>query len=152
MYYKFKQSVKAGMDEVWEFFSDPANLELLTPADMHMRLAFPSEGKRVYAGMILHYLLRPAPLFRARWIAEITHVSEKEYFIDRQLAGPFRYWHHQHHFRETGSGVELTDIINYKAPFGIVGRLADLLFIKRKLRAMFRHRQSVIKKIFEDRG
>jgi ligand-binding SRPBCC domain-containing protein len=81
-------------------------------------------------------------------MTEITHVEDKKYFVDEQRFGPYSLWHHQHHFRQTEAGVEMTDIVHYKIPFGKLGDLAHALFVKKQLKAIFDYRYEVVEKLF----
>ena len=73
-------------------------------------------------------------------MTEITHVEDQKFFIDNQRYGPYSMWHHQHHFRETEGGVEMTDIIHYKLPLGFIGDIANSLFVKNQLDKIFDYR------------
>ena len=90
-----------------------------------------------------------SPLFKVplNWMTEITHAQELKYFIDVQRKGPFALWHHQHHFKEVEGGVEMTDIVHYKNPLGFVGGLANSLFVKRKLKNIFKYRFNKIEEL-----
>ena len=69
------------------------------------------------------------------------------YFIDVQLSEPYKIWHHQHHFKETRNGTEMTDLVTYKAGYGILGTLAQQLFVNRMVSNIFRHREKTLAKI-----
>ena len=81
-------------------------------------------------------------------MTEITQVKDKQYFIDEQRYGPYSLWHHQHHFKEIPGGVEMTDIIHYKNPFWIFGRLANTLFVKKQLDGIFDYRFKKVEEMF----
>lgn len=101
----------------------------------------------MYAGQIITYRVSPVlgiPLF---WMTEITHVREGEYFVDEQRKGPYAMWHHQHFFKPIPGGVEMTDIVNYELPLGILGDIAHLLFVKKQVEGIFEYRV----KALEDR-
>jgi ligand-binding SRPBCC domain-containing protein len=87
-----------------------------------------------------------------RWMTEITHVVEGKYFVDEQREGPYRMWHHQHHFEEVPGGVKMTDIVHYSMPLGILGKIAHALFVQRQLRDIFRYRQEVVETVFSSRS
>lgn len=59
------------------------------------------------------------------WVTEITQCVDREYFIDEQRLGPYKFWHHQHHFKETSDGVLMKYILHYAMPFGIIGEMMD---------------------------
>ena len=79
----------------------------------------------MYAGQIIEYKVNQLLGIPLYWMTEITHVKDKAYFIDEQRLGPIGYGIHQHHFKAIQGGVEMTDIVHYKNPFGIIGRLAN---------------------------
>lgn len=79
---------------------------------------------------------------------EITHVKEKEYFVDEQRFGPYALWRHQHHFKQVEGGIMMMDIVNYAIPYGFLGRLANTLFVKKKLKEVFSFREEVIGRLF----
>src|SRR5688572_140493 len=112
------QNFKASLPHVWDFFSSPSNLAALTPDFLNLKFTNKIYGDGMYPGQIITYTVKPLygiPIF---WMTEITQVKPMEYFIDQQVRGPFSLWHHQHHFRETANGVEMTDLIHYEIPLG----------------------------------
>ena len=82
------------------------------------------------------------------WMTEITQVKDKEYFIDEQRFGPYKLWHHQHHFKEIPGGVEMTDIVHYKNPMWLLGNIANSLFVKNKLKGIFDYRYKKVEELF----
>jgi len=109
-----------------------------------------SSGARIYPGQLIEYKLRPLPWLRTRWLTEITQVDEGHYFVDEQRRGPYKLWHHQHHFREIQGGVEMTDLVHYLIPFGFLGDLVGALFVRRRLEEIFAYRRQVISSVFGD--
>src|SRR5690349_22090384 len=105
---KAVQNIPATLDEVWDFFSNPANLQTITPPEMRFRVISKHHGDKIYPGQVIEYKVSPLLNVPLYWMTEITHVKDKEYFIDEQRKGPYRLWHHQHHFREIAGGVEMT--------------------------------------------
>ena len=101
----------------------------------------------MYPGQIIEYKVKPILGIPLYWMTEITHVEDKKYFVDEQRFGPYSMWHHQHHFKVTEKGVEMTDIVHYRPPLGLLGALANLLFIKKKLKEIFSYRATVIKEL-----
>jgi len=145
------QRVDADLETCWNFFSNPANLSRITPPEMDFRILFPDPVPVMYAGMIIRYKVSPFSFMKVTWITEITQIKEKHFFIDNQVSGPYRLWHHQHFFRETPGGVEMTDIVNYELPFGFIGKLLAGRMVKRKVEAIFEYRTNVISRIFPER-
>jgi ligand-binding SRPBCC domain-containing protein len=143
-----KQFLPITIAEAWTFFSDAENLSRITPPEMGFRITSPKHIGPVYPGMIISYSVRPILSIPLPWITEITRVKQPEYFIDDQRVGPYKLWHHQHVFKQVDGGVEMTDIIHYQAPFGFIGRLAESLFINRKVKHIFDYRSRVLMDIF----
>lgn len=142
------QKLPISLAEAWEFFSSPHNLAEITPAYMGFEILSDSGSGEMYPGQIITYYVRPLPGFRFFWMTEITHVKEKNYFIDEQRFGPYAFWHHTHSFKEIPGGVEMTDLVHYKLPFGPFGSLAHAIFVKHRLSAIFDYRFQVLSKRF----
>lgn len=142
------QKIPVTLEQAWAFFSDPANLQKITPADMGFEIISKHHGERMYPGQLIEYKVSPLLGIKMYWMTEITQVKDGVYFIDEQRFGPYKLWHHQHHFREIPGGVEMTDIVHYKIPMGILGRLANILFVQKKLRTIFDFRYRKAEDIF----
>ncbi|MEM9389133.1 MAG: SRPBCC family protein [Bacteroidota bacterium] len=142
------QFLPISMDEAWNFFSSPRNLKEITPDYMKFVITYISGKEKMYAGQLISYIVHVLPGIPVRWTTEITHVDEPTYFVDEQRFGPYALWHHQHHFKVVDGGVEMTDIVNYAIPLGILGRLANWLFVGKKVRAIFDYRFEVLEKKF----
>ncbi|WP_231634293.1 SRPBCC family protein [Salinicoccus sp. YB14-2] len=141
------QKLPVTPEEAWAFFSNPKQLEEITPDDMPFEMI--GDGPPgMYAGMIIEYNIEPFPKFPVKWITEITHVEEGKYFVDEQRFGPFKFWHHQHHFREIEGGVEIIDTVNYILPFSLIGRITHNLVVKGRLAEIFDFRQKTLKAAF----
>ncbi|MEO5977586.1 MAG: SRPBCC family protein [Chryseolinea sp.] len=109
-----------------------------------------SGNGEMYPGQIIRYKIYILPGIPMIWTTEITHVHEPHFFVDEQRSGPYAFWHHQHRFRETASGVEMTDELNYAIPFGLIGRTANTLLVQRQLNAIFDYRYKVLSEYFPD--
>lgn len=147
--FKSKQIIKRDIETVWEFMSSPKNLSIITPP--HMRFTIikeTSDLQHIYPGQIIEYRVSPVLNIPLKWVTEITHVRELEYFVDEQRFGPYALWHHKHFLREVTGGVEMIDIVHYKLPFGFLGRLAHALFVKKQLQNIFDYRQAKINELF----
>lgn len=142
------QFVPISLDAAWDFFSHPKNLAQMTPDYLHLKFTNELYGDGMYAGQVITYKVRPLfgiPLF---WMTEITRVEDRKFFVDEQRFGPYALWHHQHHFKEVDGGVEMTDIVHYKAPLGFLGDIAVALFIKRQLEEIFVFRKKRVEELF----
>jgi ligand-binding SRPBCC domain-containing protein len=148
--YQFKreQFFKRKKEELWDFICDPKNLQKITPDDMGFDITSKDLPEDMYAGMIISYKVSPLLGIKTTWVTEITQVRDGEYFIDEQRVGPYTMWHHQHLLEEKGGGVLMTDIITYQPPFGILGSIANSLFIRKKLEGIFEYRFKVLEEVF----
>ena len=121
---------------------------MITPSEMNFEILSMSGEDKMYSGQIISYKVNVLPWIRMRWVTKITHVHEPEYFADDQRVGPYTLWHHQHHFKTTSEGVEMTDEIDYALPLGILGQLAHSLFVRREVNRIFDHRFKVLEMYF----
>jgi ligand-binding SRPBCC domain-containing protein len=136
------QRLAVSIDEAWDFFSDPANLQEITPPSLDFRIE--SEiPPRVHAGLVIVYRVTAIPWIPTRWVTEITHVDEPAMFVDEQRFGPYRFWHHQHHFAEVAGGIEARDIVHYAPPRPLAPALERFL-VGPRLRSIFAHRRAVL--------
>ncbi|MCX6316338.1 MAG: SRPBCC family protein [Bacteroidetes bacterium] len=145
---KVVQKIPVSLEKAWDFFSNPANLQAITPGNMGFTVISKYHGDIMYAGQIIEYRVRPVMNIPLYWMTEITQVKDMQYFIDEQRFGPYSLWHHQHHFKAIPGGVEMTDIVHYKNPLGILGRLANTLFVKKKLDGIFEYRLQKVEELF----
>jgi ligand-binding SRPBCC domain-containing protein len=140
------------LDNAWDFFTSPLNLAKITPPEMNFIVTSDfKEYSKVYPGMIITYKVSPLFGIKLNWMTEITHVKEKEYFIDEQRFGPYALWHHQHHFKQVEGGVIMTDIVNYAIGYGFIGRIANSLIVEKKLDEVFEFREKAVEGIFSYR-
>jgi ligand-binding SRPBCC domain-containing protein len=141
------QTLPISLEEAWAFFSHPANLAKITPPEMNLvpTCAVPDH---TYPGLMITYKVKPLLGIPLRWVTEITHVREQEFFVDEQRLGPYRIWHHQHHFKPVPGGVEMTDIVDYRLPLGPIGVLMNSLFIGKKLKGVFEYRRQQLIALF----
>lgn len=142
------QKVPATIDEVWDFISKPGNLKKITPAYMGFNITSKNGKEKMYPGMIISYKVSPVFGIKMTWVTEITHVKEKEYFVDEQRIGPYSMWHHEHKIEKIDGGVLMTDIISYKPPFGFLGSLANSILIKNQLKEIFDFRKEAVEEMF----
>lgn len=136
------------MDTVWDFISSPKNLKEITPESMGFDITTADLPEKMYPGMIIGYKVRPVFGIKTTWVTEITHVSEKRYFVDEQRVGPYSMWHHEHFIEPVEDGVLMTDIVSYKPPFGWLGNIANKLLIEKKLEEIFDYRTAAIHRRF----
>lgn len=134
-----KQTLPIKINEAWDYFSNPKNLQEITPDYLGFKIT--SElPEKMYQGMIVTYKVKPLFNIPINWVTEITTVDDKKLFIDEQRFGPYKFWHHQHKFKEVENGTEMIDIVHYGFPFGIFGNIAHKLFIHKQLKGIFDYR------------
>jgi ligand-binding SRPBCC domain-containing protein len=150
MMYQFKriQFVKTDLQTCWDFFSSPDNLAKITPKYMGFDVKT-SVPKQMYEGLIIAYTVKPVLGIPVEWVTEITHIKDKAFFVDEQRKGPYTLWHHEHHFRELDGGVEMTDIVSYIIPFGMIGRIIHPFLVKPKLKEIFEYRFKAVDELFK---
>lgn len=144
---KRTQFVRTDIKTCWDFFSRPENLKKITPSYMgfDIKMELP---ERMYEGLMIEYTVRPLLGIPMSWITEIKTVKENEFFVDEQRKGPYKIWHHEHHFKEVQGGVEMTDIVSYEIPLGFLGRIAHPLVVKGKLEEIFKYRFEQVELLF----
>lgn len=145
---KTVQLIPVDIETAWKFFSNPANLQAITPKNLGFKILSKHHGDKMYPGQIIEYKVSPVLGIPMYWMTEITHVKEKEFFVDEQRFGPYQLWHHQHHFKIVEGGVEMTDIVHYRNPLGFLGNIANILFVKAQLKQIFEFRFKVVEDLF----
>ena len=145
---KTVQQIPIAIDAAWDFFSNPGNLQQITPVKMGFNIISKHHGEKMYAGQIIEYTVKPLLGIALYWMTEITQVDDKKYFVDEQRFGPYSLWHHQHHFKTIEGGVEMTDIVHYKIPFWFLGDIANAWFVKKQLQGIFDFRFKKVVALF----
>lgn len=145
---KTVQNIPITIDAAWDFFSRPDNLKHITPSQLGFEIISKHHGEKMYPGQIIEYTVKPILGIPLYWMTEITHVQDKQYFIDEQRFGPYSLWHHQHHFKEIEGGVEMTDIVHYKLPLWFLGDIAQVIIVKNQLKGIFDFRVTAVEQKF----
>jgi ligand-binding SRPBCC domain-containing protein len=130
-------------EKVFEFFSDPGNLDRLTPAWLKFEIltALPAAMKR---GTLLDYRLRIRGL-PIRWQSEITEWDPPQRFVDRQTRGPYSLWIHEHRFEDCEDGTLVGDNVEYAVPGGV---LVQRFFVAPDLNRIFAYRHQILEQLF----
>jgi ligand-binding SRPBCC domain-containing protein len=150
---EFEVVVDAPREAVWAFYDDVLTLPRITPPSTRVRLLTPPEPMREGARYMLQVIQPPLPL-PVRWETVIVEYRAPELFVDEQGAvGPFSYWRHEHHFEEMPGGDRtlLRDRVTYDPPMGVLGFVADELFLRRQFTAMFRYHHKKTQEAFPSR-
>ncbi|MAN26747.1 MULTISPECIES: SRPBCC family protein [Mesonia] len=141
------QKLPITKEKAWEFLSDPSNLSIITPDYMGFDI-IDGADRKMYQGQVIQYIVTPVAGIKTKWVTEITHVKENEFFVDEQRFGPYKLWHHKHFIKEISDGIEMEDIIHYKLPFGILGRMVHPFLVKNKLEEIFSYRKEKLEELF----
>nr|WP_299340007.1 SRPBCC family protein [Allomuricauda sp.] len=142
-----KQVLPISKKEAWDFLSSPRNLKVITPEHMGFHI-LDGADKPMFPGQIIQYTVKPFPFYTVKWVTEITHVVKNEFFVDEQRFGPYALWHHKHFIKEVEGGVEMEDIVDYKLPFGFLGKLLHPLLVKNQLLQIFEYREKKLTELF----
>jgi ligand-binding SRPBCC domain-containing protein len=147
--YELKQTqfISTSIDEAWKFFSNPKNLDTITPDFLKFKITSDTEGK-MYEGQIITYDIEVLPYIHQTWVTEIKAVKHQKLFVDEQRFGPYKMWHHKHIFEEVKGGVKIMDIVHYVMPFGILGRIAHALFVRKRLHKIFTYRYNWLEEFY----
>jgi len=142
-----EQIIPADVERVWAFFATPRNLDELTPPDLKFRI-LTAVPEQMYPGLLIEYRLSPLAGVWLRWVTEIRHMREREYFVDEQRLGPYRLWYHEHQFEAVAGGTKMTDRVTYEIGWGPLGWLAGKLWVDRQLAGIFDYRARKVAEIF----
>jgi ligand-binding SRPBCC domain-containing protein len=141
-----EQWIPASLPEVFGFFAEAANLEIITPPWLGFRIRTPPPIEMATDRRIDYTLrLAGAPV---RWRTRIRCWEPPFRFVDVQERGPYALWEHTHLFREIGAGVLMTDVVRYGLPMGPLGALAHALAVRASLASIFDYRFRRVREIF----
>lgn len=140
--------LQADVETVWNFMATPANLNELTPPELHFQIV--SElPERMYDGLTILYAIQIPLLGRQRWLTEIKHIREGEYFVDEQRIGPYSFWYHEHLIESSGDNqTRMIDRVSYQLPFGFLGRLVHQVWVENMLNNIFDYRAKRLAELF----
>ena len=134
-------------DEVFAFFSDPANLELITPPWLSFRTLTPSPIE-MHAGTLIDYRLRVHAV-PVRWRTRINEWEPPHRFVDEQIRGPYKLWVHEHLFDVIDGGTLVHDRVRYAVPFDWI---VYPLLVRRDVEKIFAYRAEQLRKRFGERA
>lgn len=146
------QQLNCDIDKAWKFFSNPYNLSRITPADMKFAVLSEIADQPIYEGMTIEYKVSPLFHIPMKWKSRITRVEYQKGFTDFQELGPYKLWNHRHEFIPNNKGVLMKDRLNYELPFGLLGRIAHTVLVKKRLDKIFEYRHEVLEKMFNGKN
>jgi hypothetical protein len=137
-----RQHLDHPLHEVFAFFADAHNLERITPPWLRFELVAPAPAA-MRLGALINYRLHLHGL-PIRWTSRIEEWEPGRGFVDRQLRGPYRLWHHRHSFAAHDGGTVVCDSVDYALPLGRLGEVAHPLFVRRDLERIFTYRHQAV--------
>ena len=141
--FRAQTKIPGNIEDVFKFFSDAQNLELITPPELSFKITSPIPIK-MEIGALIEYKIRLLG-FSFRWKSIISKWERNRQFVDEQLKGPYSKWVHTHTFEKNEGDIIINDIVNYRLPFAPFGEIVSPL-VKLQLKRIFDYRS---KRIFE---
>jgi ligand-binding SRPBCC domain-containing protein len=143
--FRTKVELPLARERLFPFFADAANLQVITPPELHFRIVTPlpivmAEGTEI------RYRLRLLGV-PFDWLTRITVWNPPQEFVDEQVHGPYRKWIHKHLFVETSEGTRVHDSVIYELPFYPLGELAAP-FVHLEVWRIFAYRAAALKRAF----
>lgn len=134
-------------ETLWAFLSTPVNLNELTPPELHFKILSDVPDK-MYNGLTILYEIEIPVFGNRRWLTEIKHIEEGNYFVDEQRVGPYKLWYHQHRIEASDNKTRMIDRVCYQLPFGVLGLLVHKLWVRKMLETIFNYRASRLEERF----
>jgi ligand-binding SRPBCC domain-containing protein len=144
-----EQRLELPPEEVFPFFADAGNLEAITPPLLSFRVVTP-EPIEMRAGTFIQYALRLRGL-PVRWDTLIQSWEPPHRFVDVQVRGPYRLWHHTHELEplDGGAATLMRDTVRYSLGFGAFGEIAHRMLVRRDLEAIFDFRAQRVPRLLQ---
>ena len=144
---RFEQFLPISLEEAWSFFSNPANLNLITPDELNFK-TLTEVPELMTDGLIIRYKIKPMFSIPLGWTTRINGIEPNVMFIDEQIRGPYKTWIHEHHFQSVDNGVLMTDKLKYDIGWRVFGKMAGWLWVDKKVKQIFDYRRQKLNDIF----
>jgi ligand-binding SRPBCC domain-containing protein len=165
--FESEQWLPQPVEKVFAFFADPRNLPRIMPPAMDAKLMSlklvsaqtggsgqSTAGAGAGSEVALSFRVFRGLPFRGKWVARIMECETNHFFTDLQVKGPFRTWHHRHEFlpqvHDGVAGTLIRDVVDYEVGFGLLGSLADRMFVRRQLQHTFAWRQKAVRELLKE--
>lgn len=135
------------VSEVFPFFASETNLERITPPSLSFRVIGKSTSE-IGAGTLIDYRLSLHGI-PFRWRTLIERWEPGRCFVDTQLKGPYKLWHHTHTFEEKDGGTLMTDVVRFEVPFAWLTQWLVGGFVRKEVEGIFAYRRQIIADIFK---
>lgn len=142
------QLISGSMEDVWDFFSSPENLNNLTPDNMGFKILSPTPIPKMFEGQEIEYKVSPILGIPLYWKTVIKEVKPYQSFVDIQVKGPYKLWKHTHTYEQTEDGILMKDKVEYLLPLGYLGQLLVPIYVKNRLEEIFDYRQEKVAQLF----
>jgi uncharacterized protein len=141
-----EQFIPLAPEALFPFFADATNLETLTPGFLGFKV-LQTSTPQIQEGTLIDYRLKlhGVPL---RWRTRIEQWQPNVRFVDTQLKGPYRYWHHTHEFIPVAGGTLMRDTVRYRLPLGCVGKAIAGRWVRKDVGAIFDYRWKKVEELF----
>ncbi|MFZ1322599.1 MAG: SRPBCC family protein [Ignavibacteria bacterium] len=139
--------IDSKIKDAFDFHSDTNNLVKISPDNIKVsiiKLDLPLKE-----GSIIELKISQFGIISNKWKLQIKNLKPFNLITDKMISGPFKYWEHDHIFTEENGKTLMTDSLKYELPFGIIGKLADKIFLKRMIKKQFEIRHWKTKEILE---
>lgn len=143
----FEQYIPRKKKDLFPYFSVETNLEELTPPYLNFKVVHKSSEK-ISEGTELSYKLKLRGL-PIDWTSKIIGWNAPTSFVDTQIKGPYKKWHHEHTFQDLGEGCLMRDVITYQLPMGWLGEVVASRWVQSDLKKIFNFRRKVIYERFQ---
>jgi ligand-binding SRPBCC domain-containing protein len=151
MYTLHKETVvETTMETAWDFMSNPANLNKITPPDMAFEI-LTELPNQMYEGMLVEYRVKIPMVGTQPWLSELKHIVPGRSFVDEQKIGPYKLWYHYHAIEPAGTGVRFIDRVTYEVPFCVLGKIVHALFIRKTLERIFAYRETAFQNLLSQK-
>jgi ligand-binding SRPBCC domain-containing protein len=139
--------VNAGIDKVWDFYTDIGHLQVISPPHMQLTLVKTTHQKLVQDSEVW---LTGILLTRSNWHSKITSLAPPYQYVDEMLAGRFHVWKHVHSFRRIDdNATEVIDEIDFELHYGLLGRIFEG-YVHSQLEKIFKYRKQATIKALEN--
>ena len=131
-------------EDIFAFFGDARNLEVLTPPWLRFEI-LSEDPIEMRAGTLIDYRISLRGI-RLPWRTRIEVWTPPHRFVDLQIRGPYRKWHHEHLFESQGDGTLCQDKVHYAV---LGGPLVERLFVRRDIERIFEFRRQKLLELFD---